>query len=133
MTVADVEKMLKELKAEGLIKNSTPVELSSDADNLVIKMQLCNLANISTICPLYDVTHQSLSKMQVEELKYPIKCELASLMKCPLVKDYFYQLSEPIEIKNWIIPLSEPESSDNYTPPDQSDPTYSSYTGSGGL
>jgi len=114
-------------------KSKQMVDLDKDSDVIVIKLKDCTLFHDENICPLYTLTHHSLTKVAIEELQYPVKCQLASLVKCPLVKDYYYQLSKPVEIKNWFIPLTEPDPSDTHTPLNQSDQPYRTYTETGGL
>jgi len=96
----------------------------------------CPYTDSKEVCPLYNRFERpddnaSLAKVSRMQLKFPIRCQLASMFKCPLVKDYYYEMSEPIEVRNWSLPLTEQELSDTRTLPHQSDQPCKTCTESG--
>jgi len=71
---------------------TAPPETLSD----VIKLPLCPFFNIAGICPFtgkFFFPRQTELKL-VQYLKYPIKCYLAYIYRCPCVKDYYYPFKE---------------------------------------
>jgi len=71
---------------------TAPPETLSD----VIKLPLCPFFNIQDLCPFtgkFFIPRQTEMK-KIQYLKYPIKCYLAYIYRCPCVKPYYYGIKE---------------------------------------
>ncbi|HEX76908.1 MAG TPA: MBL fold metallo-hydrolase [Dehalococcoidia bacterium] len=60
------------------------------------ELEPCPFVEDPDVCPLYSRFEHSES---LEHLRFPIKCVLASLYRCPLVKPYYYESPQKVNVR----------------------------------